>query len=51
MQRGYIPYRCGIQSMSKLGERSETFWNVSRKIKEALDPGNIIAPGRYLPAV
>lgn len=45
---GLIAYRCGVQSMQKLEQGSETFWDVARAIKLALDPANIIAPGRYI---
>lgn len=47
-KKGYIAYRCGVQSMQKLEQSSETFWDVARAIKLALDPANIIAPGRYI---
>jgi len=49
MIRGYHPYRAGIQSMSKLSQGSSVFWEVVREIKHALDPKDVVAPGRYLP--
>jgi 4-cresol dehydrogenase (hydroxylating) flavoprotein subunit len=49
MQNGYIPYRVGIQSMHDLAEGSTVFWQVIQQIKTALDPGNILSPGRYNP--
>jgi len=48
MEQGYVPYRCGIQSMRKLKERSTVFWDIASSIKEALDPQGILAPGRYI---
>ena len=49
MQRGFVPYRCGLNSMQKLDAHSQGYWAVVQQIKAALDPQNIIAPGRYLP--
>lgn len=46
VEMGYIPYRVGIQSYEALADRS-SFWQVAGKIKQSLDPENIIAPGRY----
>ena len=47
---GYIPYRTGPRGMAKLHRNGNVFWDVAGRIKTALDPGNIIAPGRYLPS-
>jgi len=49
MEAGYIPYRVGIQSMVDLDQGSDNFWSTARAIKMALDPQEIIAPGRYQP--
>jgi 4-cresol dehydrogenase (hydroxylating) len=49
MEAGYIPYRVGIQSMADLDQGSDNFWSTTRAIKMALDPQEIIAPGRYQP--
>lgn len=49
MDAGYIPYRFGIQSMSKLSRNSSVFWDVVGEIKKTLDPANILSRGRYLP--
>lgn len=46
---GYVPYRVGTTSMASLVRRSEGFWDVTAALKQALDPDNIIAPGRYEP--
>ena len=47
MGSGFTIYRCGLQGMPKLYRGSSVFWEVNRQIKEALDPGDIIARGRY----
>lgn len=44
---GYIPYRLGIQSMGSLPSPSGDYRQVMERIKSALDPNNILAPGRY----
>jgi 4-cresol dehydrogenase (hydroxylating) len=50
MKAGYIPYRVGNQSMGSLNPHDDVFWKVTGRIKRALDPDGIIAPGRYEPA-
>lgn len=47
---GYLPYRLDIASMHRLAERSRGFWQVCRRLKRAMDPRGILAPGRYEPA-
>ncbi len=47
MKAGYIPYRFGIQSMAELTGRKDVFWDVVERLKDALDPGGILSPGRY----
>lgn len=49
IENGYPPYRVGIQSMNALDPAGSTFWTTIRRLKAALDPDGIIAPGRYLP--
>ena len=49
MQAGYIPYRVGAQSMAALDNGHDTYWSAVARIKAALDPQGIIAPGRYQP--
>jgi 4-cresol dehydrogenase (hydroxylating) len=46
---GFIPYRVGIQSMGKLSWGQDVFWDAVAKVKNALDPAGILAPGRYNP--
>jgi 4-cresol dehydrogenase (hydroxylating) len=49
MGAGYIPYRVGPQSMRALDSGHDTYWDTVARIKAALDPRQIIAPGRYQP--
>lgn len=50
MEAGYIPYRVGNHSMAALDRQGDVFWKTVARIKAALDPAGIIAPGRYEPA-
>ena len=49
MTAGYIPYRVGNQSMGALDPHGDIYWQTVARIKQALDPQGIIAPGRYQP--
>lgn len=40
-------YRARADVMGDIVSRDPTYWNAVRSIKQALDPDNIIAPGRY----
>lgn len=46
-EQGFIPYRMGVQAMDQLTSSDATFWDVATKLKFALDPEGIIAPGRH----
>ena len=46
-QHGYVPYRLGLQSMPAETSQDDAFWDVVTKLKRALDPKGILAPGRY----
>ncbi|MES2317111.1 MAG: FAD-binding oxidoreductase [Pseudomonadota bacterium] len=50
MDAGYIPYRVGNQSMADLDPQGDVYWQTVARIKAALDPAGLIAPGRYEPA-
>jgi 4-cresol dehydrogenase (hydroxylating) len=50
MKTRFIPYRMGIESMDRLDPDDDTFWQLVGRLKEALDPGHVLAPGRYNPA-
>lgn len=45
---GYHPYRLSVGSMDR-ATGSPAYMNVLQRIKNALDPAGILAPGRYLP--
>ncbi len=45
--KGYLPYRLGIQSMGALPLPNDDHGALLRRIKRALDPDNVLAPGRY----
>ncbi len=47
VEAGYPPVRLGIQSMHLGAPGEQPYVNVVRDIKRALDPSDIIAPGRY----
>ncbi len=49
LAHGYVPYRSSLMGMAHLVQPDDTFWEVARDIKAALDPGRILAPGRYIP--
>lgn len=44
---GYSPYRLGIQSMKLTKSKDKAVKNVIQKIKHAIDPHNVLAPGHY----
>lgn len=46
---GYIPYRSGPSGFAKLSEHPSSFWDFTHQLKEALDPNEILSPGRYIP--
>jgi 4-cresol dehydrogenase (hydroxylating) len=46
INQGYPPYRVGPDSMSRVVS-DNSFWRTAAKLKSALDPNGIIAPGRY----
>lgn len=50
MAEGYIPYRVGNQSMAQLDPHGDVYWKTVARLKDALDPQGVLAPGRYQPA-
>jgi hypothetical protein len=49
-RRGFMPYRLNVAAMADHSSRtSTTYWGMVKKLKSALDPDGIIAPGRYAP--
>ena len=47
IERGYLPYRVGIQSMQQIISPDDPYWQTVRDLKQVLDPNHIISPGRY----
>jgi 4-cresol dehydrogenase (hydroxylating) len=45
--RGYLPYRAGLQTMAKLAALRPETASTLAQIKSALDPHQILSPGRY----
>jgi 4-cresol dehydrogenase (hydroxylating) flavoprotein subunit len=47
-RRGFMPYRLNVAAMADHSSRTGTaYWGTVKKLKTALDPDGIIAPGRY----
>lgn len=49
LELGYPPYRTSPSGISRLWGEEDTFWQVTREIKDALDPDGVFAEGRYIP--
>lgn len=47
MERGYLPSRLGLQSVGLMPPPEPGRRELHRRLKEALDPHGILAPGRY----
>lgn len=48
---GCPPYRINVGAMQELtGQPDSVYWGSVARIKEALDPNQILSPGRYAPA-
>jgi FAD/FMN-containing dehydrogenase len=47
---GVVPYRVAASQMSAVVDPSACCWQMVASIKHALDPSELIAPGRYAPA-
>jgi 4-cresol dehydrogenase (hydroxylating) len=48
-REGFLPYRMSIHAMEWITHSNAPFWDTVAAIKSAIDPGGIIAPGRYAP--
>ena len=47
MNDGHYPYRLGLQSMNSLNPAEATYGRLVHSLKQAFDPRDILAPGRY----
>jgi 4-cresol dehydrogenase (hydroxylating) len=47
---GFLPYRTGIDHMASFVDPQHSFWQLAGRLKQAIDPDGLIAPGRYGPA-
>lgn len=47
IKKGYLPYRLSIQSMNNMPKPSKDYIYFIKKLKNTLDPNDILAPGRY----
>jgi 4-cresol dehydrogenase (hydroxylating) len=47
LKRGHFPYRLNTYSMKKLPKPLSEYSKFLKTIKRAIDPNNILAPGRY----
>ena len=47
MHDGHYPYRLGLQSMNSLNPAEATYGRLVQSLKQAFDPRDILAPGRY----
>jgi 4-cresol dehydrogenase (hydroxylating) len=46
-KEGFLPYRTGVQSMHLFIDPAMPCWRLAHQLKQAVDPQNILAPGRY----
>jgi 4-cresol dehydrogenase (hydroxylating) flavoprotein subunit len=46
-REGFLPYRMSAHAMDWMTGSDAPFWDTVAAIKAAIDPGGIIAPGRY----
>ncbi|HVX65184.1 MAG TPA: FAD-binding oxidoreductase [Bryobacteraceae bacterium] len=47
-EKGYYPYRLDIRSMGAM-QGQPAYTGLLRNLKRALDPANVLSPGRYIP--
>ncbi|MBD1390583.1 FAD-binding oxidoreductase [Neiella sp. HB171785] len=49
LSQGCVPYRLNVEQQNKMLDPAQTCWQISKAIKQVMDPNNVIAPGRYQP--
>jgi 4-cresol dehydrogenase (hydroxylating) len=45
-KQGFVPYRLPIHEQQQL-DKTSAFWQTIKVIKNAVDPNNILSPGKY----
>lgn len=50
-REGLLPYRMGAQHMNLVTDADIPYWKLVSKLKDAIDPDGVIAPGRYCPTL
>ncbi|PXX90740.1 FAD-linked oxidase [Marinobacter vulgaris] len=50
-KEGFLPYRLNIDAMGVLNTDSSSFSRLASRLKAAVDPNFILAPGRYVPRI
>ncbi|MEO8586066.1 MAG: FAD-binding oxidoreductase [Acidobacteriota bacterium] len=48
LENGYVPYRGTNRALEILRAANPAFWRVASRIKQSLDPGGVVSPGRYI---
>ena len=49
LKKGFVPYRLNIDQQQWLLSKDSHFWQTVNKIKNSVDPHNILSQGRYNP--
>lgn len=49
LAEGFVPYRIAADQMAAVIDPQQPYWRLVRSIKNAVDPAELIAPGRYCP--
>ncbi|QCF26306.1 FAD-binding oxidoreductase [Hydrocarboniclastica marina] len=47
-KEGFLPYRLNVDSMDLLPDKESVFSSLTQQLKIAVDPGQILSPGRYV---
>ena len=48
LANGYVPYRGTDRALEIVREANPGFWRVASRIKQSLDAGGVLSPGRYI---
>lgn len=49
LKHGWVPYRLNLQQQQQLLDQNSVFWQFAGQLKQAVDPHDIVSPGRYQP--